>query len=189
MESKEWYYRLGDQTFMVSTKPELLSHDFIQDSFSDPIMYWAKPISSENLRIMLDNSCLLGLYLKSPDPLPPSKSTAENLASPAAPMQPPFIFTQIGMARLVTDYMTLAFLTDVFVVPEHQGKGLGKWMIQCVKEFTDAMPGLRRVMFMAKNAPHAVKFYEELLDAKMHDQERGKVVFMSSRDPEVDVLR
>ncbi|KAK9386343.1 hypothetical protein V1515DRAFT_605225 [Lipomyces mesembrius] len=177
MESKEWYYRLGDQTFMVSTEPQLVSHDFIQTSFSDPVM------SSENLRIMLDNSCLLSLYLKSRDHLPPSKLTAE---SPAAPLQPPCSFTQIGMARLVTDYMTLAFLTDVFVVPEHQGKGLGKWMIQCVKEVTDAMPGLRRVMFMAKNAPQTVKFYEELLDAKMHDQERGKVVFMSRRDPEVD---
>ncbi|KAK9427759.1 hypothetical protein V1505DRAFT_379078 [Lipomyces doorenjongii] len=185
MESKEWYYSLGDQTFMVSTKPEHISHDFIQASFSDPVMYWAKPISSENLRTMLENSCFLGLYLTSPDPLPRSKSTAKDL-DPAAPLQPPCVFIQIGMARLVTDYMTLAFLTDVFVVPEHQGKGLGQWMIQCVKELTDAMPGLRSVMFMAKNAPHAVKFYEELLHAQIHDQEKGKVVFMSSRDAQVD---
>ncbi|KAK9245702.1 hypothetical protein V1506DRAFT_537278 [Lipomyces tetrasporus] len=179
MEPKEWYYRLGEQTFMVSTKPELLSHDFIQASFADPIMYWAKPVSSENLKIMLDNSCLVGLYLKSPEPLPSSES-------PVEPLQSPFNFTQIGMARLVTDYTTIAFLTDVFVVPEHQGKGLGKWMIQCVKELTDAMSGLRRIMFMAKNAPHAVKFYEELLDAKVHDQERSKVVFMSNRTPGLD---
>ncbi|KAK9321619.1 hypothetical protein V1517DRAFT_325939 [Lipomyces orientalis] len=89
------------------------------------------------------------------------------------------------MARLVTDY-TIVFLTDVVVVPEHQRKGLGKWMIQCVKELTDAMSGLRRIMFMAKNAPHAVKFYEELLYAKMHDQERSKVVFMSNRTPGLD---
>ncbi|MGB0524449.1 MAG: GNAT family N-acetyltransferase [Flammeovirgaceae bacterium] len=39
---------------------------------------------------------------------------------------------QIGLARVITDYTTFAYLSDVFVTKSHQGKGLGKWMIDCI---------------------------------------------------------
>ena len=39
---------------------------------------------------------------------------------------------QVGFARAVTDYSTFAYLCDVIVAPEHRGRGLGKWMIECV---------------------------------------------------------
>lgn len=34
----------------------------------------------------------------------------------------------IGFARLVTDYVTLAYLTDVYIAEEHRGLGLGQWV-------------------------------------------------------------
>ena len=39
---------------------------------------------------------------------------------------------QIGFARVITDYALIFYLADVFVLEEHRGKGLGKWLIECV---------------------------------------------------------
>lgn len=39
---------------------------------------------------------------------------------------------QVGFARLITDYTTYGYLADVFVIEEHQGKGLGKWLVECI---------------------------------------------------------
>ncbi len=35
---------------------------------------------------------------------------------------------QIGSARVITDRAVIAYLADVFVVPEYRGKGLGTWL-------------------------------------------------------------
>jgi GNAT superfamily N-acetyltransferase len=36
---------------------------------------------------------------------------------------------QVGMARVISDRATFAYLTDVYVVQEHQGKGLAQAML------------------------------------------------------------
>lgn len=164
MQSQRWERQIGHQTFLLSTSPTLISHAFVQASFASPAMYWAAPLTPDQLATTIQNSCFLGLYLQSPT-------------------KPP---QQVGMARLVTDFATVAFLTDVFVVPEQQGKGLARWMMQCIREMTDAMPAMRRVMLMSKNAPNAIGFYEGTLGAAVHDQEKGQVVFMSKKVPHLD---
>lgn len=35
----------------------------------------------------------------------------------------------VGMARMITDYGYIALIADVIVKPEHQGKGIGKKLI------------------------------------------------------------
>jgi GNAT superfamily N-acetyltransferase len=44
---------------------------------------------------------------------------------------------QVGFARIVTDYATFAWLCDVFVLESHRGRGLGKWLIECVVAHPD----------------------------------------------------
>ena len=39
---------------------------------------------------------------------------------------------QVGFARVITDYATHAYVADVFILPAHQGRGLGKWLMQCI---------------------------------------------------------
>lgn len=39
---------------------------------------------------------------------------------------------QVGFARAVTDHATFTWICDVIVSPAHQGKGLGKWMVECI---------------------------------------------------------
>ncbi|WP_349779899.1 GNAT family N-acetyltransferase [Xanthomonas sp. WHRI 7065] len=50
---------------------------------------------------------------------------------------------QVAFARVVSDYATVAYLGDVFVLPEHQGKGYGKAMMDAVMAHPD-LQGLRR---------------------------------------------
>ena len=58
---------------------------------------------------------------------------------------------QIGFARLVTDYATFAWLADVFVLPEFQGQGLGKWLIETITAHP-RVQGLRRWILATRDA-------------------------------------
>ena len=51
--------------------------------------------------------------------------------------------TQVGFARVTSDHATFAYLGDVFVLPEHRGKGLSKWLIECIAGHPE-LQGLRR---------------------------------------------
>ena len=73
-------------------------------------MYWAERGTAENTKRLLDNSCSLGLFKVQDD--------SETKAG-------------IGMARVITDYILFAFLTDVYVMAEHRMFGLGEWLIRC----------------------------------------------------------
>ena len=40
--------------------------------------------------------------------------------------------SQIGFARVVTDYSTFGYIADVIVMPSYRGQGLGKWLVKTV---------------------------------------------------------
>jgi GNAT superfamily N-acetyltransferase len=61
---------------------------------------------------------------------------------------------QIGLARVVTDRATFAYLCDVYVLPERRGRGLGRWLIECVMDHPD-LAGLRRFNLVTRDA-HAL---------------------------------
>ena len=58
---------------------------------------------------------------------------------------------QVGFARLVTDHATFAYLCDVYVLEEHRGRGLSKWMMREVMAHP-AVSGARRVMLATRDA-------------------------------------
>lgn len=58
---------------------------------------------------------------------------------------------QVGFARVVTDAATYAYLCDVYVLEEHRGKGLGKWMMAFVMGHPD-LQGLRRFQLVTRDA-------------------------------------
>jgi len=58
---------------------------------------------------------------------------------------------QIGLARVVTDYATYAYLCDVYVLESHRGRGLGKWLIECVVAHPQ-LQGLRRFNLATRDA-------------------------------------
>jgi GNAT superfamily N-acetyltransferase len=58
---------------------------------------------------------------------------------------------QVGFARVITDKATFAYLADVYVLPEHRGKGLSKRLVEQVIQHPD-LQGLRRMMLGTADA-------------------------------------
>ncbi len=58
---------------------------------------------------------------------------------------------QVGYARVVTDRATFAYVADVYVLEEHQGRGLGRWLMECVLAHP-ALQGLRRWLLTTQDA-------------------------------------
>ena len=58
---------------------------------------------------------------------------------------------QVGYARVVTDEATFAYLCDVYVLEEHRGRGLGKWLVDVVLSHP-RLQGLRRILLATRDA-------------------------------------
>ena len=52
---------------------------------------------------------------------------------------------QIGFARVVTDKATFGYLADVFIDENYRGKGLSKWLMEVIMNYSE-LQGLRRWM-------------------------------------------
>ena len=99
------YYIKEKEDYKVSTDPGELDLAVIHKYLSGE-SYWAEGIPLETVEKALSNSLCFGLY----------KSNK-----------------QIGFARLVTDKATFAYLADVFILEEHRGKGLSKWLMEVIQ--------------------------------------------------------
>jgi GNAT superfamily N-acetyltransferase len=58
---------------------------------------------------------------------------------------------QVGFARVVTDKSTFALLADLFILRDHRGKGLSKWLMRCVVGHPE-LQGLRRLLLLTSDA-------------------------------------
>lgn len=58
---------------------------------------------------------------------------------------------QIGLARLVTDRATFAWLGDVYVLSEFRGQGLSKWLMEVIIDYPEVQ-GLRRWLLATADA-------------------------------------
>lgn len=111
---------------------------------------------------------------------------------PQQPQSEPVVLSpdnteQIGLARMITDGATFGYLSDVYVLPEYQGHGLGRWLIDCVAEVfsTANMPFLRRVMLLTADQ-RMQDFYNKVFGMKVVGHEErpdiGKnLVYMNAR--------
>jgi GNAT superfamily N-acetyltransferase len=135
--------RQGD--LLISTDPGLLDLALIHDFVANR-SYWARGRPLDVVRRALNNSLCFGLYEHG---------------------------RQVGMARVVTDRATFAWLCDVFVLESHRGRGLGKWLIECVMGHP-ALRGLRRVLLGTLDA-HGL--YERYGFTPLADPERFMEVF------------
>jgi GNAT superfamily N-acetyltransferase len=57
----------------------------------------------------------------------------------------------VGLARVITDKATFAYLADVYILESHRGKGLSKWLMEVVRRHED-LQGLRRFMLATSDA-------------------------------------
>jgi GNAT superfamily N-acetyltransferase len=59
--------------------------------------------------------------------------------------------TQVGLARIDTDYAIFAYLCDVYILEEHRGHGLGKWLIETMIH-DPALKQVVRIMLATRDA-------------------------------------
>src|ERR1051326_9506260 len=92
---------LLEQGFLISTDPNLIDFNMVY-KYLDQDSYWAKHIPVETLRRAIENSLCFGVYKQN---------------------------SQVGLARVVTDKATFAYICDVFILPDFRGLGLSTWLM------------------------------------------------------------
>jgi predicted GNAT family N-acyltransferase len=58
---------------------------------------------------------------------------------------------QIGYARIISDFSTIAYLGDVYIIDEFGGKGLSKWLMETIMNHSE-LQGLRRWILLTGDA-------------------------------------
>lgn len=59
--------------------------------------------------------------------------------------------TQVAFARVITDGVTFAYLSDLYVAREVRGRGLGSWLVACLRDELGRR-GLRRLVLTTNDA-------------------------------------
>lgn len=164
--SYSWSKTIKESQYIISNDTEAISREFFQKALASDDIDWADPVSPSTLELMIKNACTIGIYVVKEQ-------------ESGAPLQ-----TQIGFARLITDYATLAYLTDVYIELEYRNLGIAKWLMACVREIIAEIPSLRRWLLLTGASGKGPKFYEQELDMKVFQAgDEGRVIMMQRSTP------
>ena len=109
------YFRRERDGFVISTDPDLLDANAVFEFLAQA--RWWNNLTHESLDRALQNSMCFSLL------------EADK---------------QIGLARVITDCVTYAYLCDVFITEDRRGQGLGSWLIRCVLDHPE-LKNIKRV--------------------------------------------
>lgn len=109
--------------FLISTDRARLDLELIHGFLTN--CYWAKGIPREVVARSIEHSLCFGIYDGSG--------------------------AQVGFARVVSDFATVAYLGDVFVLESHRGRGLSKLLMECIIGHP-ALQNLRRWILLTRDA-------------------------------------
>ncbi len=116
--------------YTISVDPGRLDVGFVHDYLANS-SYWAQGRPLAVTQKALEHSLCFGVY-----------TGAE----------------QVGLAHVVTDYATFAWVCDVFIAEAHRGHGLGKWLIECVVTHPD-LRGLKQIILVTRDAHELYRRY------------------------------
>lgn len=152
--------------YLLSTDPSRLDLEALNDAFDSDLCYWAHRYDPPILDQMINGSLCFGIYTMS--------SETDTPCSSSTTRRPPLV----GFARLVTDKTTFAYLSDLYVLPDHSGQGLATWMMQSIVSLLKTWPECRRMMLLTSEPTR--KWYEAIPGAglKQAEFERGGLVVM-----------
>ena len=114
-------YRRGE--FLISTSRDRLDLDVIHSFLTN--CYWAKGIPREVVVRSIEHALCFGIYDRSG--------------------------AQVGFARVISDFATIAYVGDVFVLETHRGQGLGRWLMQSIMQHP-TLQNLRRWILTTRDA-------------------------------------
>lgn len=111
------------EDFCISTDKTKLDIDSIHHFLSTKA-YWCLNIPKERVQRAIQHSLCFGVYHNE---------------------------TQVGFARVISDFTNIAYLGDVYILEEYRGKGLSKWLIETIMSYPD-LQGLRRWILLTSDA-------------------------------------
>lgn len=109
--------------YCLSTEKERLDIDSIHRFLSEEA-YWSRNIPRQNVEDAIQNSLCFGVYCGD---------------------------IQVGFARVISDFSTIAYLGDLYIINEYRGKGLSKWLMQAIMEHP-RLQDLRRWVLLTADA-------------------------------------
>ncbi|MBI3636361.1 MAG: GNAT family N-acetyltransferase [Candidatus Rokubacteria bacterium] len=113
----------------VTTDPSRLDLDVIHGFLATS--YWARGIPRDVVARAIENSLCFGAFEGA---------------------------RQVGFARVVTDRATYAYVSDVFVLPTHRGRGVGKRLMTAIMTHPE-LQGLRRWILFTRDAHGLYRHY------------------------------
>lgn len=114
--------------YVASDDPARLDLDVVHGFLRTA--YWSPGVSRGTVERSIEGSIPMGLY--APDG------------------------SQAGYARAVTDQATFGWLADVFVLPEHRGRGLSRFLVRALLEHPN-LTTLRRWMLTTEDPTASTK--------------------------------
>ena len=108
--------------FTLSTDPARLDLDMIHGYLA--ASYWASGIPREVCERAIRNALPFAVYAGA---------------------------QQVAFARVITDYATFAYVGDVFVLEPWRGRGLSRWMMECMVAHPE-LQGFRRWALLTRDA-------------------------------------
>jgi GNAT superfamily N-acetyltransferase len=118
--------------YIISSDPGWIDIDLVWRFLSEE-SYWARGVSREIVVKSLKHSIVFGVYQVGSSNAPGSGRE------------------QVGFARVISDQATFAYLADVFILPEHRGRGLSKRLLETVLADSE-LQGLRRWLLFTADA-------------------------------------
>ena len=100
---------------MISTDKRKLDISLIYDFLTNE-SGWSDGISYEKVKNSINNSLNFGIYFEK---------------------------KLIGYARVISDFSTIAYLGDIFILKDYRGLGLSKWLMEVIMEHKE-LQDLRR---------------------------------------------
>lgn len=116
-------------TFTVTTDPSMVDHAMVTEFLTTS--YWAQDVPASIVSRSIEGSLCFALRNET---------------------------RQIGFARVISDRATIALLNDVFVLPEFRGRGLGKWLVECVMSHPE-LQGLKAWVLVTRDAHELYRKY------------------------------
>jgi GNAT superfamily N-acetyltransferase len=159
-------HRRGE--FVISTDPARLDLDVIHNFLTN--CYWARGVPREVVARSIEHALCFGVY----DGGDMNPCLAKEARHGAPKHEAP---KQVGFARVISDFATVAYVGDVFVLESYRGRGLGKWLMQCITQHP-ALQNLRRWILTTRDA-HGL--YAQVGFTPVKSPER----YMERHDPNV----
>jgi len=113
--------------------------------------YWARTRKKADILRSIEESLCWGVYLKG---------------------------RQIGFGRAVTDYSTVFYLADIFILPKFQNKGIGRLFMQHILQHPD-LKDLRGIL----TTQTAHSFYREFGFTRDNDIVQQRIMVLPNNQP------